>query len=203
MQCHDTKTMSHYEFTQIYQKGYMITLNDVDTIMKCKNIDFGHVTWPSSFFNDTDVICHIVDNIVDVNVVEHTSKICYSYTLLQNIYNYVRDNQSIIYNWDMIGIYYLLNNGHVNEDTFVFMDNYGYIYETNNPLTKILNQYKCFVEYLVNLSMNKFTRFYNVEKYYDTCVIVLLVIKRYQKLGTNKWLPTSIIKHLILPFIYQ
>ena len=63
------------------------------------------------------------------------------------------------------------------------------------------------VKYLTKVSLNKFKGYYNLEKYYDMIYTMLLIMKAQQRLtstgSTGKSLPNTIIKHLIIPFVYQ
>ena len=36
------------EFKETFKEGQYVTLRDIPTIMQCKNIDFGHVSWAIS-----------------------------------------------------------------------------------------------------------------------------------------------------------
>ena len=166
------------EFTKVFPKGTRVIISSTEEIMKCKNIEFDHVCWSTDIFKNFELVCHITDNIVDVNVIEYEINRCLSHTLLGNIINYSKH--------DDICIEYVLNNGHINSETFDSLDECGEY-----------SQHRHLVEYLTKISLNRFTRFYNIDKYYDTATIMLLIIKTQQRL------PSAIIKHLILPFVYQ
>ena len=165
------------EFKEVFAEGAMIYAYECDSLLKCKNIDFSHCGWTYNVFIDHTILCHIVDNIIDINAVEHKQSA--QYTLLMNLTRLTTSFRRTA------SIDYLLNNGYINVNTF-------------DGIKDILNKYEYLVTYLTKVSLNKFTGFYNIEKYYDMITIMLLILKAHQ---TN--LPTTVIKHLIIPFIYQ
>ena len=167
--------------------------------MKCKNIDFSHTKWSPLIFSNTEYVCHIVDNIININMGEYRYEHSQCCTLLHNIIMCafaLKSHEHAIQSTN-----YLLNNGNVSNNTFIFLNHYSY-----PQYGPILYKYKHFVKYLTKISLGRFIGFYNIEKYYDTCVILLLIIKVYQRSpnnGHNQWLPPNVIKHLVLPFVYQ
>ena len=177
------------EFTEVFKRGYMITDISIEILLKCKNINFSHNLWSYPIIRREYVVKYIVDNIVDINMVEYSYE---STTLLSNIIgsnDLSNTTESIVY---------VLNNGYIDNNTFTCTNYY--------KCSHFLDRYKWLVKYLTKVSLDRFTRFYNIEKYYDTCTSILLIIKVYQKLsndGHNRWLPSNIIKHLVLPFVYQ
>ena len=127
------------------------------------------------------LVYYITDNIVDINVLEHQNDRYDSYTLLGNIV--------IFSNNDDVCAKYVLNNGHVNNETFSSLDECDGCVE--------YSRHRHLVKYLTRISLTRFTKFYNIDKYYNTATIMLLIIKKQQRL------PSAIIKHLIIPFVYQ
>ena len=166
------------DFKDAFDKGYKIKSTDIDTIFKCKNIDFGHVNWQAvceSFFGNVQLMFHISDNIIDVNT--HDDNDNRNYNFISKIIHYSRD---------LLIVYYVFNNGGVDNHSFNSM--YG---------SDINWKYRELVKYLTIVSLNKFARYYNIEKYYDVCHVILLVMK------VQRVLPTAVIKYLIIPFVYQ
>ena len=168
------------EFTEVFPRGAYVT--NIDDIRKCGNINFSHVKWSLGIFQNHSIVCHIVDNILDINAWEYQSR---EHTLLDNIIRAGFSHEQI-----KRSVNYMMNNGYVNIDTFNVVHRLGRIYV-------VLNRYKNLVIYLTTISLGKFTKFYNVEKYYDTMIVMLLVLK------VHKVLPKNVIRHVIIPFIYQ
>ena len=69
------------EFTQVFSKGQFVGYVDAKTIMKCKNIDFGHVDWMGDvmFYSSTKCMVHIIDNIIDVNVYDNNDSSTFTF----------------------------------------------------------------------------------------------------------------------------
>ena len=167
------------DFKDVFVKGCKIRPTDTSIIMKCKNIDFGHVNWQlvdDKFYDNEQLMFHIIDNIVDINAYDNNNSIDY--------YNFI--SKIMRYSKKLPIAHYVFNNGGVNNDSF--NDMYG---RDKNY------KYKQLVEYLTIISLNKFSRHYNIEKYYNVCHMLLLVMK------VQRVLPTAVIKHLIIPFVYQ
>ena len=178
-------TKQMLEFKEVFSEGSMVCESNEGDIIKCKNIEFDHVCWVPLCFTNATLTWHIIHNIVDINIVEHQNGGRNSATLLDNIIFYTYDSN--------VYIEYILNNVHISNKLFA-----------SNSSSLKLYKYKGLVKYLTKVSLGRFTRFYNIQKYYDTCVIVLLVMKslQFNKQITNS-LPSNIIKHLIVPFVYQ
>ena len=190
------------EFKEVFPKGHNITHRDTQTIMKCKNIDFGHVMWPLScrintYFgpDNTDAIIysydqlmyHIIDNIVDINTYDNDDPDG-RYTLFSKIIHI--QNKSVIS--------HILNNGGVNNRTFKIIRADCSLHYTQSNL---LQQSSKLVKWLTDISFSRFVGYYNLEKYYYILPVLLLVTKTQQK--SHNHLPTNIIKYLIIPYIYQ
>ena len=111
---------------------------------------------------------HIIDNTIDIDVYEYDSSEYTSSTLSENIIMSGQKYNSCVN--------HMLNNRSISNTTFNWL---------NDNRSHILYKYKCLVEYLTKISLGRFTRFYNTEKYYDTCIIVLLIMKIYQRLPNN------------------
>lgn len=196
------------EFIEVFRRGHVLDNDDdIQLLLKCRNIHFDHNVWSYHIIRKKYVIKYIVDNIVDINMIEYAYS---NTTLLSNLIkagNLSNTAESIRY---------VLNNGHIGNNTF---DCARY-----RTCAHFLDKYKCLVEYLTKVSLDRFTRFYNVEKYYDIGTILLLIMKVYQKIprevalkslpqeialksslnnGHSQWLPSNIIKHLVLPFVYK
>ena len=176
------------EFKEAFPQGHNLTINDISTVMKCKNIDFGHVNWHRympDFFSkvvmyDTNLLTHLTHNIIDVHVNGDNKRSYYSF--IGGVYVFC----------DTTAFEYVINNRYINNEFFDKM----------NSGTRIIydNRYKKLKElmyYLTDVSLNKFPGFYNIEKYYDMIYIMLLVTR------VQTILPKSIVKHLIIPFVYQ
>ena len=198
-------------FKETFKKYLAVGLNDRSMIMACKNIDFGCVMWTDSIFTDNDLVFYIIDNIVDINAKERGN----GSTLLQNIIFHIRLSEDCSIYDSKLQISYLLNNGHINISTLQCYSS-GHIdditirrkcYKCDNIAKYIpkVHNYVDLIDYLTRISLGRFTKFYNIEKYYDTCTTMLLIIKAQSKDNTmtNRKLPPSIMKHLILPFVYQ
>ena len=182
------------EFTEVFTKGYDVDNEDIGTIMKCKNINFGHVNWTlfAGVFSD-NIMCmvHIIDNIIDINVYGDNN--IFAYTFFVKIirfskYPYV--------------IHYMLNNGHVNNKSFEIYHSFSNDFNLHLRSCNFCDccphkQFDKLTNYLTRVSLGKFTGYYNIEKYYDMMYTMLLIMKAQHKL------PTTVIKHLIIPFIYQ
>ena len=176
------------EFTEVFTRDTMLYAFQInDNIHKCKNINFNHVRWSRTIFRDYSMLCHIVDNVLDINATE--CKL--SSTLLDNVILSAYGSNQIVKS-----INYVMNNGCINIDTFNIntLDINNYLLDTINTT---LNKYKNLVIHLTTISLSELTRFYNVEKYYDTMIVMLFILK------VHKVLPKNIIRHLIIPFIYQ
>ena len=176
------------EFTEVFTRDTMLYTEHINDIHKCKNIDFSHVRWSITVFRDYSLVCHIVDNMLDINATE--CKL--STTLLDNFVRLIYTS-----NQNIESINYFMNNGYINIDTFNINEHSLNTINTVNTINTMLNKYKNLVIYLTTISLGKFTRFYNIEKYYDTVIVMLLVLK------VHKILPNNIIRHIIIPFIYQ
>ena len=172
------------EFTQVFEEGYEISTKDIPNILKCKNIDFGHVLWPdayySDFYSDYQLISHIIDNIIGVNVRDNN---CVTRTTLLGKICYGEIIKSILS--------YILNNGYLGNLSFEIVNN---IFDIDNDIYTQSNKLS---NYLTIVSFNRFKGYYNLEKYYYITHTMLLVMK------AQHVLPRTIIKHLIIPFIYQ
>ena len=188
------------EFKEVFTYGHVMSEYSITLMMKCKNIDFSHTSWEMSIFDYTTVVYYIIDNITDIDVIEYQEPHCHSYTLLQNIICRI-EVVGINENYNKM-LNYLLNNGYIGNNTFTFLNQRRYR-RIVTPLIKYIH----LVKYLTNTSLGRFTRFYNIQKYYDIITTMLLIIKVYQKLSCTgvalTSLPPVIVKHLILPFIYQ
>ena len=171
------------EFTKVFIRGDLLDVQHINDVRACKNIDFNHVRWSFNIVRDYSTICHIVDNILDINAFEWKSN---SFTLLHIIicaFKSLKQRDA--------SIKYIMNNGYINVNTLDVADRYAYV-------TRIrLGEYRNLVIHLTKISLGKFTGFYNVEKYYDTMIVMLLILK------VHKVLPKNIVRHVIIPFIYQ
>ena len=181
------------EFTDVFRNGHDMTdcYKDeaIRTIMECKNIDYGHVIWMFSkkdFYNNINCMIHMIDNIIDVNTHDYHCANTYTFFV------------KVMYNCSILQITnYMLNNGYINNTSF---EDYFDLTRTQHCFKRVNYPNKHFdklVNYLTKVSLSKFKGYYNLEKYYDMFHIMLLVMKAQQRL------PTAIIKHLIIPFVYQ
>ena len=193
------------EFTKVFTKGQSMKKyrNHIETIMKCKNIDFGHVNWVDcsrQLYNEVECMIHIIDNIIDVNT--HDYNHTQSYTFFAKILHY-SCNTDIIH--------YMFNNGCINNESFrryyEFLSSFNNLYRQAFCQCCPHKHFDKLTRYLTKVSLNKFKGYYNIEKYYDMMTTMLLILKAQQKMihirSTLPNLPITIIKHLIIPFIYQ
>ena len=79
------------EFTEVFPKRLYVGYNNnnVQTIMKCKNIVFDHVDWfggDNRAYDHVDFMFYLIDNIVDINV--HDNGIIWCYTFFAKILVY-------------------------------------------------------------------------------------------------------------------
>ena len=182
------------EFTKVYSEGYTMdsVIYHTNTIMRCKNIDFGHINWfsvPEDFYNNTKCIMHIVDNIIDINAHDNNCK--KAYTFFTKIIQYSSEPHII---------HYMLNNSYISSKCFEIYFNFPSIFNEHNHVFCKCCPHKRFDKptyYLTKVSLNRFKGYYNIEKYYDIIHTMLLIMKAQHKI------PAIVIKHLIIPFIYQ
>ena len=180
------------EFTEVFPKGYKVYTNSTRTrtIMECKNIDFGHVDWfamSRSFYNNAKYMSHIIDNIIDINT--HDNNLDNRYTLFGKIVCY-SSTPSIVH--------YMFNNGRINDTTFeIYFRILQHVPHRSFCKCCPHKQFNKLTNYLTKVSLDKFKGYYNLEKYYDMIYVMLLIMKAQQRL------PTSVVKHLIIPFVYQ
>ena len=179
------------EFTEVFPKDCIIINypNYVETIMKCKNIDFGHTDWivlSGILYDDVPCMVHIIDNIIDIDT--HDNNRYTRYTFFGKVITYSRIPSVI---------HYIFNNGHINNKTFEIYFSGLQTYHHNFCKCCPHKQFDKLTNYSTKVSLNKFKGYNNLEKYYDMLNIMLLILKAQQRL------PTAVIKHLIIPFIYQ
>ena len=177
-------------FETVFTKGYSITDDDIPTLMQCTNIKYSHTNWTYGIFRDIKVVQHVVDNIVDVNDPEYGSDMC---TLLYNILclNYINCTR------DHSNVKYILNNGYINKDTISRINNCSGRLLQSSIISSNISTVGKLIDYLTDVSLDKFTRFNNVEKYYYMIHTMLLIMKK------QHLVPPRIVKHLIIPFVYQ
>ena len=187
------------EFREAFIKGHQITYNDIPLILQCKNIDFGHVSWPSLirkyYYTNEQLMFHIIDNIMDINM--RDENLSHGLTLLCKIYTTNIHSSNNVSN-------YVMNNGYINNLTFT---NFRTTYSNHYIKCCSMVHFESLVNYLTIISFDKFRGYYNIEKYYYMIHTMLLIMKAQQRLSiksqTYHSLPNTIIKHLIIPFIYQ
>ena len=175
------------QFKEVFYKGQWLCIEDMPTVMLCENIDFGHTSWPYSahMYNDTKLMIHIINNIIDMNT--HDNYSLYSYTLFNKIMTY-STTPSIIQ--------YLLNNHCITTKLFT-SPNFLVTDIASTYSRKLYKQSHKLVNHLTIISFGNSTGYYNIEKYHYILHIMLLVTK------AQKIIPSAVIKHLIIPFIYQ
>ena len=184
------------EFTKVFTKGQYIDMNNIEMIKKCKNIDYGHTYWTMHirFYTDITFVTHVIDNIIDVNAHNDGDKNNNTYFI--KILRYASDPRVL---------HYVFNNGYINEksfDDYLKCDFYGHLKYFCRCCPR--KQFDKLTSYLTKVSLNKFKGYYNIEKYYDIIYTMLLILKTQQKLPhIGSTLPSAVIKHLIIPFIYQ
>ena len=159
---------------------------DIPTILKCKNIDFGHVDWQRishrNYFSDERLMIHLVDNVMDADVHDNNNRDYFTFVLKVCCYTKDRSMREC-----------MLNNCGVTNSSYAKIDKHA------NDVRKYKwhNKYKQLVRYLTDVSLNRFTKYYNIIKYYDVIYLMLLIIKVQRKV------PKIVVRHLIVPFIYQ
>ena len=179
------------EFTKVFPLGNSITKDDADVVMRCKNIKFDHMFWTIDNFNNVELMYHVIDNIVDINVLEYQSSGHGSFSLLENVLVYADNDKCALL------VHHIFDNGCINSDTLNLLT------EDIHDYVDDMQEYINLVNYLTRTSLDRFRGFYNIINYYDTCIVLLLVMKRYSKMVTTRWLPSNVIKYLVLPFVYQ
>ena len=190
------------EFREVFVKDCMMLYSDISLILQCKNIDFGHVSWPhymyKQYYDNKQLMFHIIDNILDINTKDHNlehglvllSKIC-----TEDIWSNPNNNDIVKY---------AMNNGCLNNFTFV---NFNATHQRRISKYHSIVRFGKLVGYLTIISFDRFKGYYNLEKYYYIIHTMLLIMKAQQRLSAkgqlNYSLPNTVIKHLIIPFIYQ
>ena len=182
------------DFKDAFTKGHNITFKDISTLMICKNIDFSHTNWmciaTSQYYNDVNLMTHLIDNMLDIYAVDSDKSSDYPFIIILLYYN----NDTICL------IDTLFNNAGVTYDFFDKIKStrctFGVYHECVNALRGHQKHIQL-LKYLTDISLNKFAKYYNLVKYYDMTYTMLLIIK------VQKKVPNTIIKHLIIPFVYQ
>ena len=159
-----------FEFTKVFAKGHIMDHDDVRSIMKCKNIDYGHTSWiifSGVFANDVVCTTHIIDNIIDVNVYNHNNY--HLHTFFVDI---------MYFNKNPYKTHYMLNNGYINNKSFEELFRWvGRTCEYKFCDCCSHKQFDKLTDYLTKVSLGKFTGYYNIEKYYDVMYTMLLIMK--------------------------
>ena len=189
--------MEQLEFKQTFPKGSYLLPKYHLTILKCKNIDFGHIQWSNrgnietGIYNNKDLIFHIIDNIIDINAHDNNNK--YSYTLFCRI---------ISHSEDPLIIHHTLNNGYINNSSFKELHRSGTKIKCDCGC-HLHNGYGGLVNYLTEISFGNIKGFLNLEKYYYMVLPLLLVMKRQSKVPNVNNIPNNVIKRHIITFVYQ
>ena len=176
------------EFTKIFNKGQLVTDDDIPIIMQCKNIDYGHVFWNIHFMfthvfvNNVDFMIHLTNNIIDVSIHGNNKSTFHSFI------------SGIVMRGNKTTLKYVINNRYVNKELITYIESKCMmsLYQQS-----MIGNLRKLLKYLNNTSSDKFTGYYNLEKYHYMIPIMLLVTK------IQTVLPKCIIKHLIIPFIYR
>ena len=168
-----------------------------DNIFDYTNLDFSSKLWPfantpNCIYRDTQIVNHICDNIIDINVIPTDSQYC----LLSKV-----GEMSHIEYLEMIDSY-ILENIKINIKCVI---NSGYclynykqpdfcaIYLIKKKQTKYANKQQ-HIKNLVIDNPNYFPK--NIIKYNHLLVPLLWALK-YQKI-----FPKVLIQHKIIPFVY-
>ena len=133
--------------------------------------------------NNTEFMIHLVDNIIDVTVHDNNNN------------EYKSFIANVVYFSDMKILKCVINNRCINKATLIIKEDLWYNVEYDKTL--LLNKLLQLINYLDDVSLNRFIGYYNLEKYYHVIPMMLLVIK------VQTVLPKCIIKYLIIPFIYR
>ena len=175
------------EFKETFKKGHRLTLDDIPTILQCKNIHFGHVKWFPHLYSvvlgdNKELLVHVVDNIIDVNV-HNDDDVSYS-TFLVGIltFGYVATKK------------YFLDNRCIDNNVFEKCRRYDSVY---HGIHRKYSKVSGLVKYLTTVSLNRFIGYYNLDKYQHIINVMLLVMK------VQTVLPKNVVRHLIIPFVYQ
>ena len=180
------------EFKEVFPMGSRITSDDVSSVMQCKNIDYGHVGWDIgrnhhcgyyNLYNSKQLMLHLINNVIDVNVHDNNDEELY--TLLSKVMVYCSEPKII---------HYMLNNGGSNICSF---DAFYVPLNFVNCKCCVGKYYKGLITCLSNGSLDKHLKFYNLQEYYYLIHTLLLVVK------VQRVLPGVIVKHVIIPFVYQ
>ena len=181
------------DFKNAFTKGHKIDSTDIETLMMCKNIDFGYVDWTNldsrAHYNNANLMLHIIDNILDITANDNRVEGYLSFVILL-----------LYYNGSIWIINRLFDNGGVTYDIFdsIYTNCYDKCeYKQCVIHLHVHQKHIQLLKYLTSVSLNKFTKYYNLVKYYDMIHTMLLIIR------VQKRVPNIIIKHLIIPFVYQ
>ena len=179
------------DFRDVFSKNHQMTSENIPAIMKCKNIDFGHTNWLNfnqyRYYNDVNLMTHIIDNILDINIPDNGIQSCYTYAITLVYYNY--DDSWLINR--------MFDNGGVTCDMLDTCCESDYVHKQCVYHLRAHRKHMQLVKYLTDVSLNRFTKYYNLSKYYYVIHVMMLVIK------VQKRVPNIIIKHLIIQFVYQ
>ena len=178
------------DFRTVFPRGHTIKFNEYPLVLTCRNIDFGHVYWPNGIFyessNTIALVTHIIDNTIDIDAHDNSNHLYH--TLFTRI---VTSNVEHT-------IKHMFNTKGICCNSFNKMLKYEWM---NLPYRHLYRRSKDLIIYLTKISLNRFTKFYNTEKYHYVIHTMLLIMKAHRSATTQ--LPSTIIKHLIIPFIYQ
>ena len=175
--------------------------------MQCRNIDFGHTMWEiyslcNRLKDDTHLLAHLTNNIIDIS------------TECGNNVHYHSFISSIIYYCDNSMLHYVIDNRCIDNKflTKMYTKTKSYVGYEPRFYSKLLK----LSMYLNSTSLYKYPGYYNLEKYRYMIHTMLLIINVQQVLPhpelalkslpqrvALKSLPKCIIKHLIIPFVYQ
>ena len=165
------------EFKEVFHKYQKLSFFDMKTVLRCRNIDFDHVNWPIDLFHtlhyNINLLTHLINNIMDISVYGLE---CHSHkTFASGIIRYNRPSVAKS----------MVNARYLNNKDFI------------DALAVFYKQPMLLVKYLTQISLDKFKGYCNTERYYHMIHTMLLVMK------VQKKVPTTVVKHLIIPFVYQ
>ena len=178
----NNKTM--LEFREVFGESQEIKVKDILLIKQCKNIDLRTRYWFCGLFTyyiheDDKLMTHLVNNIIDIYAYADIDDTHYTFA------------SGVLRNGTTSMVKYMFNNRYLSNNGINYMCMWA------GSHIRLCKQLRQLINYLTMVSFNKFWGYCNTEKYHGMIYIMLLVTK------VQKRLPFTIVKHLIIPFIYQ
>ena len=172
--------MSYRDFKQVFRKSQPVATRHMPLVLRCNNIDFGHVDWPASFYSILNQNNKIM--IIDIHVHDNNNTINYTFI------------NGILKHGNIQTVMYMINNRCISNYSFSCARPHKY---GNVAIVSLYNNAKNLTGFLTSISLGRFAGYYNLERYHYMIHTMLLITK------VRTVLPKNVIKHLIIPFIYQ